>query len=87
MSVRVQIDRLVLEGFRLSAAESRQVKAAMGSELSRLLTERGLSEDLQAGGATPAMRAGNFAPRRETQPSQLGRDIARSVHGGIGKAE
>ena len=84
MSVRVKIERLVLDGFSLTGAGGSRVKAAVQDELTRLLAEHGLSETLQAEGAMPAVRAGDFSPSPGASPAQLGRQIARSVHGGIG---
>jgi hypothetical protein len=87
MSVRVHIERLVLDGFSLDAAEGRQVKAAVQRELTRLLTANGLSDELRPGGAFFSVRAGAFSPPRNAPASDLGPRIARSVHGGIGKAK
>jgi hypothetical protein len=84
MSVRVHIDRLVLDGFDLNGASGSRVGAAVQNELTRLLVERGVSETLRAGGAMPSVPAGKFSPARGATPAQLGRQIAQSVHGGIG---
>ena len=84
MSVRIHIERLVLDGFGLNGASGSRVQAAVQSELARLLAGQGLSETLRAPAAMPSLRAGAFSPAPGASPAQLGREIARSVHAGIG---
>ena len=38
----------------------------------------------RAGGAVPSTTAGPFNPPRGSNPTQLGRHIAQSIHGGLG---
>jgi hypothetical protein len=83
MKLRVNIERLVLE-FPLSAAEGRRVKAGLEQELARLLSDRGLRPELRAATALPAAPAGAFEPSSDASARQLGQEIARSVHAGIG---
>jgi hypothetical protein len=85
MTVRVHIDRLVLDGFALSPVESRHVRAAVETELTRLLADGGLSDELRSGGAMPSVVAGRFEPSAGGSAAQLGAAIAQSVHGGLGK--
>jgi len=85
MNVRVHIERLVLDGFSLNAADTRQVKAAVQGELTRLLTANGLSDELRTGDAIFSVRSGAFNPPRASSVMQLGAQIARSVHGGISR--
>jgi hypothetical protein len=84
MNVRVHIDRLVLDGFDLSAADAPRVQAAVELELSRLIVDGG-GDALRAGGVVPSVQGAQFAPKPGATPSQLGADIARSVHGGIAR--
>ena len=83
MRVRVQIERLVLDGFALSSADGRRVKVALQRELSRLLASEGGTDGYRAGGAVPSVQAGAFDPPPDATPSQLGQHIARSVHAGV----
>ena len=46
MKARIHIDRLVLDGFTLTAGQGRQVQAAVERELSRLFAGPGQSGDL-----------------------------------------
>jgi hypothetical protein len=83
MRLRVHIERLVLEG-PLSVVDGRHVKASLARELSRLLSSGGLHPELRAGAALPAIPAGAYDPPRDASASQIGQQIARSVHAGIG---
>jgi len=87
MNIRLHIDRLVLDAVAVNGSSAQAVKAAVQSELTRLLTERGLRHDLQQGGAVPRVHAGTFAPTKNASARQLGTGIARSVYGGIGKGK
>jgi hypothetical protein len=83
MRLRVHIERLVLEG-PLSVVDGRHVEASLARELSRLLSSGGLHPELHAGTALPAVLAGAYDPPRDASASQIGEEIARSVHAGIG---
>lgn len=83
MNVHVHIDRLVLDGVPVTAAEGPLVQAAVEAELARLLTDRGLAAGL-AGGAALRRTAGTaLVMSPDATPGDLGTGIARSVHGGL----
>ena len=82
MTYRIRIDRLVLDGLPISRREAPLVQAAVEAELSRLVTERGLSPALLAGGAYPTLPAA--AGTSSASPAALGRQIAHAVYGGLG---
>ena len=84
MIYRIQIDRLVLDGLPVSRSQGPLVQAAAEAELSRLFTEGGLSPTLLSGGAVPSVPAAGIEPRPGATPASLGRQIARSVYGGLG---
>jgi hypothetical protein len=85
MNIRLHIERLILDGLPVTRAQGWQVKAAMEAELTRMLAKGGLNRELQQGGAAPQVRADAIRPAAEGSPAQLGRQIAQSVYGGIGK--
>lgn len=85
MNVNLHIDRLVLEGIDLDHAQRPLLQAALEAELGRLLAQGGVGPGLAAGGAVPAIKAGGFETSGESNPVQLGRQIAGAVYGGIGK--
>jgi hypothetical protein len=84
MDVNLHIERLVLEGIDLDPAQRPALQAALEAELGRLIAEGGMG-GLAAGGAVPAIKAGGFEMSGDGNPSQLGRQIAGAVYGGIGK--
>ena len=87
MNIRVHIDELVVEGLPVAKAQGPPLKAAVEGELHHLLLANGLGHEFQAEGARPAMRADAFPATPSASPAQLGKQIARSVYGGIGKAK
>jgi hypothetical protein len=84
MNIRINIERLILDGLPITHSQGALVQAAVEAELTRLITENGLAADLQAGGAVPILRANGIQLTSGSNPSQLGTQIARSVYGGIG---
>ena len=85
MNVNLNIERLVLEGFSLRPGEHLLVRAAAERELSRLITERGLSNVLLSGGAVPQLKAPDISLKGGESPRQVGQQIARALFGGIGR--
>jgi hypothetical protein len=76
--IALHIERLVLDGLPLTAAQAVRMQASLERELARLIADGG---DVRgwpgAGAAQPAVAA----PVRwdATRPSQLGRAVARNV--------
>ena len=85
MDIRVHIENLVLEGLPIERRQAAQVQAVVETELARLLAEGGISAELQSGGALPSAPARAIALDGKAGPARLGRQIARSVYGGIGR--
>lgn len=86
MNIRVRIGRLILEGLPLSVTDGPGVRRAVESELTRLLAGGGISTSLQSG-AMPQVRADALQYSAHSDLKQLGKQIARSLYGGIGKAK
>ena len=85
MNINVHIERLILDGLPIGYGQRPQVQAAVEAELARLLADDGLSPELLAGGALPSVRAGSIQLANEGNTTQLGRQIAQAVYGGIGR--
>lgn len=83
MNVHVYIERLILDGISLDPGEGARVKVAVEGELSRLLRSGSLASSLQSSGALPSVRAASIQVSGDGNTSQLGKQIARSVYGGI----
>jgi hypothetical protein len=84
VNVNLHIERLVLEGIDIDPAQRPILQAALEAELGRLIAEGGVGA-LAAGGAVPSVKAEGFQMSGDGNPSQLGRQIAGAVYGGIGK--
>jgi hypothetical protein len=83
MDVRLHIERLVLDGLPLGPRERRELEAALGAELGRLLAQGPLHPELAAGGAVPSLRAPDLPLVAGQGPQALGEGLARSLHGGL----
>jgi hypothetical protein len=85
VKVNLHIERLVLDGIDVEPAQHPRLQEALQTELGRLLAEGGIAEKLASGGAVPPVSAKEFRMSGDGNPTQLGRQIARSVYGGMGK--
>ena len=86
-TLRLHVERLVLDGLALAPGEEPALQAALEAELTRLLAEGGLAPHLLAGGARPYARGGMVRAAGSGDPTGLGQQIARAVYGGIGNGE
>lgn len=84
MKIVLHIERLILDGLPLERRHGREAQAAVAQELTRLLRTHGLGPEWRAGGAAARVTAPGFQWAKETPPRLLGRQIAQSIHGGIG---
>lgn len=87
MKINVHIERLVLDGVPISATERPRFQAALETELTQLLRAGELSDELRAGASLVRMHAGAIQTGHETNPANLGVDVARSVHQVLGHGE
>lgn len=87
MKIKLHIERLSLEGLPLTRNQGTAVRTAVESELTRMLSERGLSDGIRSGGAVRSLPTVGLEYASGATPVQLGRQIARAVYGGIGKAK
>jgi hypothetical protein len=87
VNIKLHIERLILEDMPLTGAQGSHVKAAVETELTRLLTTDGLSHELQTGGAVPRLPTRSMRLTHNLTPARVGKQIAQSVYGGIGKAK
>lgn len=87
MKTNVHIERLILEGLPVSIQDGPRIRAAVESELASLLRNKGLSAELRIGGMLPYSTASPLQLEKKNNPGNFGRQIARSIHGGIGESE
>jgi hypothetical protein len=79
----LDIERLVLDGVPVTAAEADRVRAAVEGELSRLLGATPLPARLLAGGAVPSLAAPPLGPLAGRIPEALGAGMARAMHSAL----
>jgi len=82
--IHLHIERLVLDGFDLTSDQQDVLQSALTAELSRLLSAGGLNHSLALGGAYQEAPASPANLSVQTRPAEMGRQIARSVYGGLG---
>lgn len=85
MNINLQIDRLVLDGVDLPHGQRGELQSAVETELSRLFAEGGVSPNIATDGAVPQVTVKDIQLSGGNDPVTLGRQIASSVYGGIGK--
>jgi hypothetical protein len=85
MNIQVHIERLILDGLSVARSQRPMLQAAVEEELSRLLENGGQVSGLQTGGMIPSMTGGAIQLTGESDPTQLGQQIAQEVYGGIGR--
>jgi hypothetical protein len=86
MNIRINIERLGLDGIHLAAGQRAQLQAALETELARLLARGGVSPGLRSDGALPSLTAPAIQLSRGGSPSHLGKQIARAGYGGLGES-
>jgi len=84
MNVNLHIERLILDGLPIESKHGSTLQASIETELARLLTQRDPASNLR-GGAVPSVRADAIQLTSQNDPVQLGRQIAGSIYGSIGK--
>jgi hypothetical protein len=85
MNITLHIDRLVLDGIDVSAADRPRLAAAVEQELGRLFAAGGGVHPALAGGTSvPSVQAPPMPAAPPGNAAALGTNIARAVHGGIG---
>jgi hypothetical protein len=84
--IHLHIERLILDGLPIERGQGPHVQVAVEAELARLLSTNGLAEQFQSGGAVPSVRTPGMQVTN-TNATQIGQQIARSVYGGIGKSQ
>jgi len=85
MTLRIHVDRLVLDGFDFSARDAAHFESALRTELAHRLRVGGLSEEWRAGGSVDALRAAHVSLPEKPSAAQSGRAVARAIHRGLGK--
>ena len=88
MSINVHIERLVLDGLPVERHQAPLVQSAVEAELAQLLAAEGLASGLKSGGhATPRLDAPGIQLSNDSNPAQIGQQIARAVYVGLNRGK
>lgn len=85
MNINLHIERLVLDGILVSHADQPRLQTAIETELVRLISDSGVNSEFQLNTTLPSIRAGDIQPAMNSNPNELGQQIAGALYGGIGK--
>lgn len=80
MKINVHVERLVLEGLPGSTRRTPILKAALTTELARLLQSPDLWNAVPSSTAVPRMKARDLRVNTDASPNRLGVDIARAIN-------
>jgi hypothetical protein len=83
VNISLHIERLILDGLPMTGHDAASVEGSIRQELTRLLTEGGISPALASGGATPSLPAEHIA-QPASQAGSLGRQIANATYRSVG---
>jgi hypothetical protein len=83
MSIDVYIDRLIVDE-PLSRGGAHDLRLGLQRELTRLLRDGGLSQELHSSVALSSMRGGAIAGRTDRTAAPIGPQVARAVYAAIG---
>ena len=84
MNIHLYIERLVLDSMRIAHGQRNSLQTAVEAEPVRLLTAGGVSQQLAGGGTMPRVAGSAIRLGAANSPTELGRQIAGIVYGGIG---
>jgi hypothetical protein len=82
-NIQLHIENLVLHGF--APGDRDRIAAAVQQELTRLMTEQGLSATLTGGNSLERVDGGSFAMAANARAEGIGAQIAQSIYGGMGQ--
>jgi hypothetical protein len=84
MNINVHIDRLILDGLLMARGASDSVQAAVETELTRLLADKGFNRP--SAYAVTRLSAAPIQLTHNSRPSSLGHQIAQAIYGTLAPA-
>lgn len=82
-SVRLHIERVVLDGLLVERSQGPSFQAALESELTRLFAEQGIPPTLPQGAARASLDGGAIRTAHGFKTRTMAAQIARAVYGGL----
>jgi hypothetical protein len=84
VDVHLHIERLVLDGVGVTPAERVLLADAARLELTRLISNGGVSDSVAAGFCVPALNGGAMTATSPIDPIAFGHELARALYRNIG---
>jgi len=84
VNVHLHIDRVVLDGVSIAAADRAQFRVAVERELAGLLRRGGIAHEVEAASSLASVRATPISIAPAASAADVGRSVASSVFRGIG---
>ena len=82
-NIEINIEELKLYGF--SHVDRFRIGQALQIELTRLITENGISQSLSRGGEIAHLGGGSFNVNPNSKPHAIGAQVAKSVYSRLSK--
>ena len=83
MDIRVNIERLVIEGLHVAPGQRPLIRAALEAELADKLAASGPEPGMLTGDTIPRLAAGTIHLSPQPGAAALGRQIAGAIHTGL----
>jgi hypothetical protein len=81
--INIHIERLVLDGLPVDRSDGPAVKEAVEEELTRLLAEGGIGEELTTSGTVASVASARMEFDETSCPESIAKSIAGAVYGGL----
>jgi hypothetical protein len=85
MSLRIHIERLLLDGIPIGRHDARLIQAAVEAKLAELFEGDSGMPRINFDSALPHLRGANITLSTDFEPAAAGAQIARAVHSAIGE--
>ena len=82
--IHLHIERIVLEGLPISSHSQELLKTALEAELSRQMATGDIPSTFLQEGAISHVAGGSLQVQSETNPAQLGMQIAQAIYASVG---
>ena len=79
--VHIHINELILSGF--GHLDRRQLSKTLSTELSRLISQKGVPQSINAAGYIARLNGGSFHVREKAGAQTIGTNLAKTLYGRI----
>jgi hypothetical protein len=83
-AINLHIERIILDGIDLAPSDYHVLQTALQAELTRLLSNGSITDDLIGAGTVPHINAGTLTVTENSTPAEIGTLLAQTVYGVTG---